>query len=394
MKQVNVLLVGIGGYGEIYVEDIFKTSNPMINLVGAVEPFPDKCSYYEEFKNRNIPIYATISGFFEEHSADLTVISTPIFLHTEHIIEALKNNSNVLCEKPLCADEKDIDLIRSAQKKSGKFVYIGYQWSYSDAITNLKEDINNKKFGELVEMKTLVLRPRNREYFGRGIGWAGKIKTSDGRFVFDSIANNSAAHYLFNMIYIMTEESESTKPENITAELLRANDIENFDACKIDFTIKGASVCFIAAHPVEKAIEPIFEYKFTNGAIYYSCDKINEEYNLLPKEYTDYGKIVAIMNDGSKIVYGDPMADWCKKLHIATEDAAKGLCKEGICGIEVSSIHTKLINKIQKSFDIYGIKQTYLEEKEDLLYVNGLFEKAVDCYKEIEDSIMCFAKTE
>ena len=394
MKQVNVLLVGIGGYGEIYVEDIFKSSNSMINLVGAVDPYPEKCRYYEEFHKRNIPIYSTISDFFKEHSADLTVISTPIFLHTEHIIDALKYNSNVLCEKPLCADEKDIKLIRNAQKESGKFVYIGYQWSYSDAIIKLKEDINSKKLGKLIEMKTLVLRPRTREYFGRGIGWAGKIKTSDGRFVFDSIANNSAAHYLFNMIYIMLEESENYGPENITAELLRANDIENFDACKINFTIKGANACFIAAHPVEKAIEPIFEYKFTNGTVYYSCDKINEEHNLFPKEYTQYGNIVAIMNDGSIVVYGDPMADWCKKLHMSVEDAANGLCKEGVCGVGISSTHTKLINKVQNSFDIYNIKKSYLKEKEDLLYVDGLFEKAVDCYKGKDNSIMFFVKTE
>lgn len=394
MKQISIVLVGIGGYGETYVRDIFESSNPMINLVGAVEPYPEKCRYYEELKKKGVPVYSTISDFFKEHSAHLTVISTPIFLHTEHIIEALKYNSNVLCEKPLCADEKDVELIRNAQKKSGKFVYIGYQWSYSDAITKLKEDINNKKFGELIEMKTLVLRPRTRGYFGRGVGWAGKIKTSDGRLVFDSIANNSAAHYLFNMIYIMTNENVRFKPENITAELLRANNIENFDACKINFTIKGAKASFIAAHPVEKTIKPTFEYKFTNGTIYYSNDIISAEYNFLPREYTEYGNIVAIMNDGSKIVYGNPMADSCKKLHIAVEDAANGLCKEGICGVGVTSIHTKLINKIQNSFNIHSVKKSYLKEKEDLLYVDGLFEKAINCYKGTDDSIMCFAETE
>lgn len=394
MKQVNIVLIGIGGYGETYVKDILESSNPIINLVGAVDPYPEKCKHYAELKRKDIPIYSDICDFFKNHSADLTVISTPIFLHTEHIIEALKYNSNVLCEKPLCADEKDIELICNAQKKSGKFVYIGYQWSYSGAITKLKEDINNKKFGELIKMKTLVLRPRTRAYFERGIGWAGKIKTTDGKLVFDSIANNSAAHFLFNMIYIMSNENVYYSPEHISAELLRANNIENFDVCKIDFTIKDAKASFIAAHPIEKAVNPIFEYKFTNGTIYYSWDKTSDEYKLLPEKYVEYGNIVAIMNDGSKIVYGDPMADSCKKLHVAIEDTANGLCKEGICGVGVTSIHTKLINKIQNSFNIHSVKKSYLKEKEDLLYVDGLFEKAINCYKGTDDSIMCFAETE
>ena len=132
----------------------------------------------------------------------------------------------------MCADENDIELIRAAQDKSGKFVYIGYQWSYSDAITTLKADVQNKKLGDLIETKTLILRPRTRDYFERGVGWAGKIKTADGKLVYDSVANNSAAHYLFNMLYIM-DDGNGIKPENVSAELLRANNIENFDTSKM-----------------------------------------------------------------------------------------------------------------------------------------------------------------
>ena len=43
MKKANVVLVGIGGYGEIYVEDIFGNPHPSINLIGAVEPYPERC---------------------------------------------------------------------------------------------------------------------------------------------------------------------------------------------------------------------------------------------------------------------------------------------------------------------------------------------------------------
>lgn len=390
MKKTNVLLVGIGGYGEIYVEDIFENPHPSINLIGAVEPYPERCKYYQEFKNRNIPIYSKMSDFFEIHSADLTVISTPIFLHTEHIIEALKNNSNVLCEKPLCADENDIELICAAQEKSGKFVYIGYQWSYSDAITTLKADVQNKKLGDLIEAKTLILRPRTRDYFERGVGWAGKIKTADGKLVYDSVANNSAAHYLFNMLYIM-DDGNGIKPENVSAELLRANNIENFDTSKISFTVNGAKMCFIAAHPVKYGIEPIFEYKFTNGTVYYSSQKINDSYNLMPKQYTEYGKIVAVMNDGSKVIYGDPMDDQCKKLHIAAMDAVCDEYKEPICGVESASVHTKLINTVQKEFQIYNVKQSCLIEECNLLYADGLFEKALECYRNTDNSMIDFA---
>ena len=391
MKKTDVLLVGIGGYGEMYVEDIFENAHPFINLVGAVDPYPERCALYEELKKRNIPVYPDMSNFFENHTADLTVISTPIFLHTDHIIEALKNKSNVLCEKPLCSDECDIELIRAAQHESGKFVYIGYQWCYSDAIKALKNDVQTNKLGDLIEAKTLILRPRTRDYFERGVGWAGKIKTADGRLVYDSVANNSAAHYLFNMMYILDNGCE-IKAENISAELLKANNIENFDTSKIDFTVGNAKMCFIAAHPVKYALEPVFEYKFTNGTVYYSLFEVNPDYELLPKEYTEFGEIVAFMNDGLKVVYGDPMKDQCRKLYVAANDVVCGESREAICDVNSAAIHTRLINAVQKEFAVHNIKQSCLIEEDDLLYVDGLFEKAIECYKDTKNSLMDFAQ--
>lgn len=271
-----------------------------------------------------------MDDLYANHAVDLTVISTPIFLHAVQIIKALEHGSNVLCEKPLCADELDIDRIAAAKEKSGKFVYIGYQWSYSPAITNLKKDVLAGKLGTLTEMKCLVLRPRNRDYFSRGVGWAGKIKTADGQLIYDSVANNSAAHYLFNMMFLMGEEGQAAEAYDISAELLRGNPIENFDTSKISFKmLNGAKACFIAAHPVNKGIEPVFEYQFEKGTVYYANESIDASYGLMPEDYTEYGQIVAYMNDGTKTAYGDPMSNNCKKMHDAVQAIADGVTGDG-----------------------------------------------------------------
>lgn len=384
MKKVKVVLVGIGGYGGAYVEDILRNPDELIELVGVVDPYPERCVLINELREKGISIYYDMDSFYKEQSADLAVISTPIFLHAEHILKALENRSNVLCEKPLCSDENDIEKLRVAQMKSGKFVYVGYQWAFSSAITTLKKDILEGKFGKLIEMKSLVLRPRTREYFGRGVGWAGKIKAADGRFIYDSIANNSAAHYLFNMLYIMGKEGKAAEPSEVSAELMRINDIENFDACRIFVTFPGGGEgCFIAAHPVDKEVEPIFEYRFENGSVYYSVQDIDKTYNLLPENYTEVGDIVAVMNDGSRKNYGDPMANGCAKMHIAAKAVREENYGEGCCGIEATSVHTRLINYIQKNYSIKNIAPELLREKDNLVYGEGLFEKALECYKNI-----------
>lgn len=393
MDKIKVLLVGIGGYGTVYVSEVLNNTNLQVEIAGAVDPFPEKSPHYQNLKDKNVPIFADMDSFFKENSADLAVISTPIFLHTENILSALNNGCNALCEKPLCSDEKDIDLLKEAQERTGKFIYIGYQWSYSEPITKLKNDILNNKFGALKEMKTLILRPRTREYFGRGIGWAGKIETADGKKVYDSIANNSAAHYLFNMLFVMGDYGEAANPTDVNAQLMRVNNIENFDISYIDFKLGDAKASFIGAHAVDREIEPIFEYVFEKGTVYYSSQCNEEAKRLMPENYQEYKEIVAIMNSGEKIVYGDPMIDDCRKLYMAIDATLNGEKGDGPCGLSASSVHTRLINLIQREFEINSANSSFIKEKDDVLYADGLYEELAQSYqKNTLPDIMRFCK--
>lgn len=391
--MINVVLVGIGGYGNVIIKGILEKSNTIINLVGAVDPYPAGCRWLDELNERKVPIYSSMKEFYANLSADLAVIATPIFLHTQHMLTALKYGSHVLCEKPLCSDEEDILLLEEAQRKSGKKIYVGYQWAFSEPVTKLKNDILDGKYGSVKEMKTLVLRPRDRAYFERGVGWAGKVKMADGRVVYDSIANNSAAHYLFNMLFIMGEYGKAAEPTNISAELFRVNCIENFDSCKIDFNLGDeAKACFIAAHPVNKSIEPIFKYQFEKGNVYYACKECEEVRKLMPQDYAEYGKIVAIMDNGEKIVYGDPMADCCRKLYIAAQAILNDKTDDVPCGLEAAAVHTRLINKIQRQCMIRNVNPAYLREENNYLYAEGFFEKAVLCYEGTIPSLADFSE--
>lgn len=389
----KMILVGVGGYGATYLNEALDHPDADMELVAVVEPYPERCARLSELHERGVPVYADMEDFYAGNKADLAVISTPIFLHTRHILSALSHGSHVLCEKPLCSDENDIEVLQKAQERAGKFVYIGYQWAFSDAVLALKDDVATGTLGALIEMKTLVLRPRNQDYFSRGVGWAGKIRTAGGDLVYDSIANNSAAHYLFNMLFIMGKAGEAAAPDAFDAELLRANRIENFDVSKLDLTMpSGAKAYFIGAHPVNSGVEPVFTYQFENGTVYYAAAETESSRSLMPSEYTEYGKILAVMNDGTKYVYGDPFAEQNRKFHLAVADAAAGKRSKGVCSLKAAAVHTRLINGIQKNCPIYDTKPELLRHKDGLTYVEGLFEALVELYHNPQQSILKFGE--
>ena len=259
MRKVKILCVGIGGYANVYLEALLKSGGGNFEIVGLVDINPNGCKYLDQLQN--VPVYSDMEDFYKEKTADLCIITTPINLHTRQILTALKNGSNVMCEKPLSGISADEKIIKEQSEKSGKFVSIGFQWSFSDAVNDLKSDIIKGVYGRAEFLKSIVLWPRPKEYFTRGSGWAGKIKSADGTPINDSVANNATAHYLHNMLYVLGNAyGKSSEAEVLSAELLRVNSIENFDTAVIKLRFDcGADGLFIASHSTRDIKEPCFE---------------------------------------------------------------------------------------------------------------------------------------
>jgi predicted dehydrogenase len=371
-RDISILLAGIGGYGEVYAKELLEYSGDRkFHIAGVVEPFPQNSPYYEKFKKLDIPVFSTIEEYYKERAADLAVISSPIQFHREQACYALSKGSNVLCEKPISATVEDgIEMIK-ARDLSKKFLSIGYQWSYSEAIQKLKRDVMSGIYGKPLRFKTLLLWPRKHRYFKRA--WAGKIKDSEGRMVYDSIANNATAHYIHNMFYILGETTDTGAiPAEATAELYRANDIENYDTAAFRvITDKGVELLYIGTHAVEKIYGPVFTYEFEKGSIVY---RDNAGDNTL---------LTGIFKDGTKKTYGEPNDNVLNKLWNIM-DAINNRAKI-LCGPEAAMPHAMCIAGISKAVPDIAVFDKNISKcdgkgDESITYVKGLYEDMKVCY--------------
>jgi len=383
MDKVSVLLVGIGGYGMTYVHHILDGNDPRIEVAGLVDPYPQSCTRLQEFTDAGVKLYGSMEAFFADGGkAQLAVLSTPIQFHTPQILLALEHGMHVLCEKPLCGDARDIEVLEKAAKEAGKYVGIGFQWSHNSAILALKRDVTDGKYGSREDLRTLVLWPRDAKYYSRGIGWAGKKTTPDGRLIYDSVINNATAHYLHNIFFVLGGDGTAVMPESIQAELYRANPIENFDTAKVDMTFPGgAQAHMLAAHAVNETVNPIFEYRFEKGIACYAKDDTPATRALMPEWYTAYGHIQAKFSDGSIVDYGNPFDDQCSKLTMAVDAVLSGDTKT-VCGIATAAVHTRVIDYIQNNFEITDFAADELRKKELLTYADGLAQRMIAAYKD------------
>src|SRR5699024_3010834 len=189
----------------------------------------------------------------------------PIHLHKNQACLAMEKGSHVLCEKPATADLEHLQEMIDTRDRTKKQLAIGFNWSFTESVQELKNDILSGKFGRPLKAKSIVLWPRNADYFNRS-SWAGKKFSPDGDRIFDSVANNATAHFLHHLLYLSGDSIEtSAEIDHLTAELYRANPIETFDTCAVRLQTKNdVEIVYIAAHAVSEQHRPKYIMEFEN----------------------------------------------------------------------------------------------------------------------------------
>jgi predicted dehydrogenase len=364
---ITIGLAGIGGYGENYLTQIFDESHNLgIRLVGAVDPFAERSPLLARLDEAQVPVYATVDDFYANHSADLLIIVSPIHHHMAQTRLALAHGSNVLCEKPLAATIQDGLQTLALEQASGRFVAVGYNWSFVVPIQSLKREIMAGRFGRPLRAKSLVLWQRWQPYYTRN-GWAGRIQSERGAWILDSPVNNATAHYLHNLFYLLGSKIDSSaQPADVQAELYRANAIENYDTAALRcHTADGVEILFYTAHPVPANVEPVFEVAFEQAVVSYQGPG---------------SEIVARFSNGEEQYYGDPsLTAHTSKLPLCVENIRQG--SRPLCGIAASTAQTRAMNGTQESALILPFPAGLIQDEGERGWVEGLSEAMLACYQ-------------
>lgn len=369
-NPLKILLVGIGGYGLNYVSEVLQhLEQKGLEIAGVVDPIAEASEKYMDLKNMNVPFFDNMEDFYLHNKADLAIISSPIQFHRPQSCLAMENGTHVLCEKPLSGSVQDAMKMIETKNKTGKLLAIGYQWSYSQAILDLKKDILDGRLGKPKRCKTLVCWPRSLSYFERN-SWAGKLRDRQGNWIKDSVANNATAHYLHNMFYILGEKIDgSIMPKTVEAELYRANHIETFDSSATRIIAgDNIEIMFLTTHAVNEVVQPKFELEFEEATIVYEGDLEQS--------------LKAIYKNGNIAEYGSINNGVMNKLW-ATVDAVRGDLQIA-CGAEAALSQTICIDAMHQSMEpvVLPLELKRFDTVSRTVWVEGLKEAFVKCYED------------
>ena len=206
-------LIGASGYiAPRHVEAIKHTNNELVALldpydgIGYIDRYYPNASYFKEAER------------FDRHldrlrrkgeGVDYVSICSPNYLHDSHIRLALRNQCNVICEKPLVLIHEHLEALKTIEKETNKSINTILQLRYHPTIKALKEKYKNTSKIHKVQLNYITPRGLWYDY-----SWKGNIDKSGG------VASNIGVHFFDMLLWIF-------------------GDVINYKAKNTDKTSKG-----------------------------------------------------------------------------------------------------------------------------------------------------------
>ena len=188
-------LIGASGYiAPRHVEAIKHTNNELVALldpydgIGYIDRYYPNASYFKE------------SERFDRHldrlrrkneGVDYVSICSPNYLHDSHIRLALRNQCNVICEKPLVLIHEHLEALKTIEKETDKSINTILQLRYHPTIVALKEKYKNTSKIHKVQLDYITPRGLWYDY-----SWKGDINKSGG------VASNIGVHFFDMLLWI------------------------------------------------------------------------------------------------------------------------------------------------------------------------------------------------
>jgi predicted dehydrogenase len=347
--MIRTAIVGVSGYGRWHLMmAIDQTLLGRVKLVGATIINPESEVFVcQRLRQLGVPIFATYDEMIRQLDGqlDLCLLPTGIQYHAPMTIAALRAGANVVVEKPLAATLQDIDAIRAEEKRTGRWVAVGFQDLYVPETHAIKRDLLAGKIGQLRRITAVGQWPRSHNYYQRN-NWAGRLRVGDA-WVLDSPVNNALAHYLnLCLFWAGTSLEGAAQLTTIQAALYRAQAIESFDTLSLRLgTANGVVIDFHGTHSGAKNAPPEITLQGTGGQVHWVYDR---HYTIRrPGHAPEFQRLLEFL--GARMAVGEAAARKCREPDTF------------VCTTQVARTHTQVINLLHERFPIIDVPASALE---------------------------------
>jgi predicted dehydrogenase len=202
-KKIKVALIGTGSRGcGMWGSDLVKDYPAYIEFVGLCDKNEGRVETGKRLIGAPCPTYTDFEKMMKETTPDLLIVTTMDATHHEFIIRGLELGADVITEKPMTTDEKKVQAILDAERKTGKKCRVTFNYRYSPHRAKIWELLQAGEIGELtsVDFHWYLDASHGADYFRR---WHRLVECSGSLWV------HKASHHFDLLNWWIDSDPES-----------------------------------------------------------------------------------------------------------------------------------------------------------------------------------------
>ena len=202
-KKLRLAMVGTGIRGTtMWGRDLMKAYPDYMEFVGLCDKNEGRLETGKRIIGASCPTYTDFEKMMQETKPDVLIVTTVDCTHHEFIIRAMELGCDVITEKPMSTDEKKIQAILDAEKKTGRKCRVTFNYRYSPHRAKIWELLRAGEIGEItsVDFHWYLDTSHGADYFRR---WHRLVENSGSLWV------HKASHHFDLLNWWIDSDPES-----------------------------------------------------------------------------------------------------------------------------------------------------------------------------------------
>ena len=180
-------LIGVAGYvAPKHIQAIDEVGGELVaaldphDSVGILDSYFPRCLYFREPER--------FDRWLSKHPVDYVSVCSPNYLHDSHCLMAMRNGADVICEKPLVLNERNLDNLLVWEDKTGKRVNVILQCRLHHEVLVASTTINPFRV-QTIDIDYCTPRGAWYQQSWKGdVAKSGGLATNIGIHLFDLVA--------------------------------------------------------------------------------------------------------------------------------------------------------------------------------------------------------------
>lgn len=206
MSTIKYGIIGFGAHAELcYAEMLLKNKEvENATIVAICEPNEKRIETVKPTLPQDISYFTDYKEMLDSGLIDAAIITSPHPFHPEMVIECLKRNISVMCEKPAGVYAKQVKAMIEASKNSDALFGMMFNQRTNCVYRKAKEMIENEEIGKLQRINWVITSWYRPDKYYEVSPWRATWKGEGGGLII-----NQACHQIDLLQWLVGEMPES-----------------------------------------------------------------------------------------------------------------------------------------------------------------------------------------